>query len=802
MRSPPSRAENQLPRYLTSFVGREDDIVEITGLLMREDVRLLTMVGPGGAGKTRLAIEAVARFDQDAWDDVLFVPLVAVRDPALVLPAVAQALGLQRVAGRPVEEAIIHVLRDKRTLLVVDNFEHVTEAAPALGRILAACPESTILATSRVALRISGEHLFVVQPLKTPDDSVPAPDVLVRFESIQLFLERADASGRPIVLGDENAADIAEICRRLDGLPLALELAAARSSLLSPSALRSLLDSGAGILSGGPHDAPDRHRSMHEAIAWSYNLLPDDEQTIFRRLAVFSGGFSLEAAEAVVDLPVNVWDAIASLATKSLLIPVSVETGEPRFTMLETIREFGQEQLTKSGESRSTRDRHAAWFSNVAEESDYAWCMPLEDGLARIHRLHVEQGNVRAALQWLHGSGKVAACLTMASKLGTLWVVLGNSAEGQRWLETLLAMPGLDNPRDRAKALAILSWIANQHGDNMNAFELAEEGISIYRTYDDPLGVIQCLVLSGVAASRIPHFTDAAIRRHREAIAHMEALRDPPWIVNWIVGELQQLGQMALLDGDLDRATSIFGEAWAHLEEKGARFLYGSGLLLWTAHLARVRGDDASALQTYQQTLELAHRGVPHQGLRRGHRRGRRRVGRVRTGRGLSPDVRCRRSAPRDVRYSLHRRNVRPPTRALPSGTLGSGPGAIRCSTTTPRCSQGYRHAHPTGHTGCLQACISVGRGARDYLRDSGTRGTCGDARERAEGEHHVQPERSLRELEVLRLVAEGHSNRAIADALSISERTVEHHVAHILTKLDLDSRTAAATFAVRNGLL
>ena len=661
------------------------------------------------------------------------------RDPALVLPAVAQALGLQRVAGRPVEEAIVHVLRDKRTLLVVDNFEHVTEAAPALGRILAACPESTILATSRVALRISGEHLFVVQPLKTPDDSVPAPDDSSGSNRFNCsWNQQTQAGGRSSLV--MRMRRISPRSAAGSTPPLALELAAARSSLLSPSALRSLLDSGAGILSGGPHDAPDRHRSMHEAIARSYNLLPDDEQTIFRRLAVFSGGFSLEAAEAVVDLPVNVWDAIASLATKSLLIPVSVETGEPRFTMLEN-REFGQEQLTKSGESRSTRIAtlrgSATWRRKAIMHGVCRWKMGLRvstgfmssrETCARHCSGSTVRGRWLLASPWRRSSAHYGLCSEI-------------SAEGQRWLETLLAMPGLDNPRDRAKALAILSWIANQHGDNMNAFELAEEGISIYRTYDYPLGVIQCLVLSGVAASRIPHFTDAAIRRHREAIAHMEALRDPPWIVNWIVGELQQLGQMALLDGDLDRATSIFGEAWAHLEEKGARFLYGSGLLLWTAHLARVRGDDASALQTYQQTLELAHEEFHLQACGAAIAGVAGALAGVRTGRGLSPDVRCRRSAPRDVRYSLHRRNVRPPTRALPSGTLGSGPGAIRCSTTTPRCSQGYRHAHPTGHTGCLQACISVGRGARDYLRDSGTRGTCGDARERAEGEHHVQPD-------------------------------------------------------------
>ena len=246
---------------------------------------------------------------------------------------------------------------------------------------------------------------------------------------MRLFLERASAAGSKIDLSEDNSAAIVDICRRLDGLPLALELAAARCNLLSPSTLMTLLHAGHTVLSGGPRDAPDRHRSMHDAISWSYDLLTEHEQAVFRRLAVFSGGFSLDAAEAVVALPIDMLGAITSLAAKSLITPVASD-GDPRFTMLETIREFGQERLEETGESDDARDRHAAWFLNIAEESDYAFLMPLEEGLARIRRLRLEQQNVRAALAWLRQSGNVRACLHMASQLGTLWVILGNSGRG------------------------------------------------------------------------------------------------------------------------------------------------------------------------------------------------------------------------------------------------------------------------------------------------------------------------------------------------------------------------------------
>lgn len=392
----------------------------------------------------------------------------------------------------------------------------------------------------------------------------------------------------------------------------------------------------------------------------------------------------------------------------------------------------------------------------------------------------------------------------MASQLGTLWVVLGNSVEGQRWLEDLLDEPHLDDDLLRAKGLAILSWISNQHGHDMRAFELAEEGLSIYRTHGVPIGIIQCLVLSGVAASRIQHLTDTAFARHREAIDRMKLLRQPAWINNAIAGELSQLGQITLLEGDLDGAEALFRDAWDHLSGKDDGFLYVNGLLLWTAHLSRARGDEASALRYYQQTLELARRGAHAKAFASSI------AGIAGALSGIGDFARGARLF--GATEALHE------TYGIPFGaetfdiqralglpepwSRGDEPvgvaGPLRKALVAQR-----KTARPAVHDHAeLDRAWAEGRTlSLDEAVSEALAATKGSAQMIAVAP--VPSDRlSAREVEVLRLVAEGHSNRTIADALSLSERTVEHHVSHILDKLELDSRTAAATFAVRQGLL
>ena len=332
-----------VPAPLTSFVGREGEIAQVRDLLHRPDVRLITLTGPGGVGKTRLALRVAGELESGFADGAAFVDLTPLTDPALVAPTVAQAFGIRETGDRPIAERLADVLRDRDLLLVLDNFEQVADAAPLVGRLLAACPHLTVLVTSRAPLRLSAERVVAVPPL-----ALPAPDRSIAdqaaTEAVRLFVARAQAARADFALTEENASDVAEVCRRLDGLPLAIELAAARVPHLPPSALLRRLDARLPLLTGGARDLPDRQRTMRDAITWSHDLLTPEEQVLFRRLAVFVGGGTLEAAEAVAGAPgeraLAVLDGVASLVAKSLLRQEDGPDGEPRYRMLETVREF------------------------------------------------------------------------------------------------------------------------------------------------------------------------------------------------------------------------------------------------------------------------------------------------------------------------------------------------------------------------------------------------------------------------------------------------------------------------------
>lgn len=452
----------RLPRALTSFIGRREEVATIREMIMRDDVRLLTLTGPGGAGKTRLAVEVATHLPESVAEDIWFVSLSTVHDPELVVQTI-QAMGVTQVRGGLAEDTLIRFLRDRRALLIIDNFETVIPAGPRLTHILAACPLVTMLVTSRTVLRISGEHVVSVPPLALPDADRLHPVEHVRtFDAVRLFTERAHASASAFGITEDNAATIVAICRRLDGLPLALELAAARIAVISPNSLLHLLEHQLTILSSGPQDAPQRHRSMRETISWSYDLLPEDEQTSFRRLAVFSGGFSPDAAASVADEPGNILDVLTSLAAKNLIVPAPLSTEELRFTMLETLREYGLERLEEAGELPATRDRHAAWCLEEAARSEYAWLMPLEEGARLVSRLAMNRSNMREALDWLFRSGDITSALHLAGMLGTLWIMCGHANEGRTWLEQLLALTPHRSDQIYATALATLSWLGNQ----------------------------------------------------------------------------------------------------------------------------------------------------------------------------------------------------------------------------------------------------------------------------------------------------------------------------------------------------
>jgi predicted ATPase/class 3 adenylate cyclase len=415
---------NNLPWQPTPLLGRERELGEVADLLHREDVHLLTLTGPGGVGKTRLALQVAADILEWFPDGAFFVELAPLTDPALLTSTVASVLGVREEGGRPVVEVLTAFLRDRQLLLALDNFEHLLPAAPVVSDLLRTCPGVKILATSRAPLHLRGEREYPVPALALPDPSRPEPVTqLIQYQAIRLFVERAQAAKPAFALTDENAAAVAEICRRLDGLPLALELAAARVKLLPPQALLERLDERLKLLTGGARDAPARQRTLRDAIAWSHDLLSPHDQTLFRRLAVFAGGCTLEAVEAVgnADGELDTLEGMASLIDESLLRQIDGPGDEPRFAMLETIREYGLERLEVSGESGTVQERHATYFASVAEALRPHLYGP--DQGRTIRQLEAEQGNLRAALAWAVEHADAAIGLRLTANLRKFWLL-------------------------------------------------------------------------------------------------------------------------------------------------------------------------------------------------------------------------------------------------------------------------------------------------------------------------------------------------------------------------------------------
>ena len=396
---------NNLPLQPTPLVGREREVAEVEDRIQSEEVRLLTLTGPGGTGKTRLVLQAAADLLEEFEDGVFFVALATITDPELVPSTIAGPLGVKESAEQPLTETLKSYLREKELLLLLDNFEQVLEGTPVVGELIAACPKLKVLATSRIPLRLYGEQEYAVPPFALPDPRVlPPVKVLTQYEAVRLFVERARAVKADFSVSNENAPAVAEICARLDGLPLAIELAGARLRILPPQKMLERLSNRLKLLKGGARDLPTRQQTLRGTIDWSYELLKEDEKTFFRRLSVFSGGRTLDAIEEICDPEghLDVLDAVESLVEKSLLRQEEGPEGEPRFVMLETVHEYAREKLQESGEAEAIKRAHAEYFFALAEEAEPELEGP--DQLQWMDRLEAEHDNMRAALSWSLGA--------------------------------------------------------------------------------------------------------------------------------------------------------------------------------------------------------------------------------------------------------------------------------------------------------------------------------------------------------------------------------------------------------------
>lgn len=633
---------DNLPIELTSFVGREVEIAAVSKLLLEENTRLVTLTGTGGVGKTRLCLRVAAHVAEQFIDGVHFVPLASINNPELISAAMAQTLGVRETAGYPLSTRLKEYLSGKHTLMVLDNFEQVIAGAPLLTELLTACPRLKVLVTSRALLHLRGECEFEVPPLDLPDlKSQCSIEDLSASPAVLLFTERASAVSPSFMVTNENARAVGEICVRLDGLPLALELAAARVRILSPQAILGRLEHRLDLLTRGQSDLPARQQTMRGTIAWSYELLSEGEKKLFSQLAVFVGGFTLEAAESVcgeaTEPALGVLDGIFSLLENSLLR--QQEADEPRFLMLETIREFAIERLMASGASSAMRRAHAVFLTGLVERAEPE--LRTSAQAAWLERLEREHDNIRAALRWSEETEEIELALRLAGAPVRFWEVRGYLSEGRAWLEELLMLAGDGGASAsvRAKALVGAGLLARDQGDYYRAVTHLEQGLSLYRELEDDQAIASALNYLGLLArdrgdcSRAVTLLEEGLSRCRElgdrkGIAfslnylglvaldqgeyeRAEALQEESAAIcrefgdqQGIASSLNSLGVIALDHGNCERAAPRFAESLALFRESGDKLGTATSLNN-LGEMAQLQGDYERAAALFEESLAL-----------------------------------------------------------------------------------------------------------------------------------------------------------------------------------------------------
>jgi predicted ATPase/DNA-binding CsgD family transcriptional regulator len=801
-------------------------VAAILHLLSFEEVRLVTLTGPGGTGKTRLGLRVAAELSDTFTDGVYFVNLAPLSDPGLVVPTIAQTLAIKEVAGHPPQDLLKGSLHWKHLLLLLDNFEQVVDAAVAVADLLAVCPNLKVMVTSRMPLHVRGEQEFAVPPLAVPDPK-RLPDLisLSQYEAVALFISRAQAVKPEFQVTDANARTIAEICVRLDGLPLAIELAAARIKVLPPQALLARLGQRLAVLTSGARDAPARQQTLRNTIAWSYHLLDAQEQRLFRQLSVFAGGFTLEAIEAIcAALPDGaglVFDGVASLLDKSLLQQIENEGEEPRLSMLETIREYGLEVLTTSGEMEVTRRAHALYYLALTEKAE-PFLFGAEQG-RWLDRLEQELDNVRAVLQWSFEQEEsergTEMALRLSSALRRFWSARGHGKEGRDLLERALATSKGAAASVRVKGLNATGWLALSQGDAGRAEALAQESLTLCREVGDIGGIAHSFVLlGGIAFSR--GNLVAACSQTEESVALFRKLEDKTniaWSLSNLAAPVAAQGEYtkarALLEESValfqelgDKrgvASSLFDLAWvlflSQSEPATVRPLLEQGLMLYReighesgiaeslSALARVtaaQGDHAGARTLYEESLTIAGKlgdkvqiaSILEQ------------LGEViavhgeftRTARlwGAAEALRDAMAAPLPPVYRAEYEQAVIAVRSA-LGEKAFAAAWAEGRTMTPE------QALAAQEKTMVPAPVSTGQSTSPIKPQA------------------VYPDGlTAREVEVLLLVAQGLTDAQVAAQLVISPRTVNTHLKAIYGKIGVSSRSAATRYAMEHKLV
>jgi predicted ATPase/DNA-binding CsgD family transcriptional regulator len=832
----PSELSIPVPR--SPLVGRSREAADLRRLLQCPEVSIVTVTGPPGIGKTRLALHVGAEIRRDFADGAYFVALAQLGDPGYLAKHIAEALGLP--GDDNAHARVTSHLRQKQLLLLLDNFEHVIAAAPFVAELIAECPSLKVLATSREALRLSSEHEFPLPPMALPDaaELMPLQD-LALVDAVAFFVQRATTVNPTFALSESNVSDVVAICRGLDGLPLAIELAAARTKLLSPAAIRARLANRLLLLTDGPRDHPPRQQSMHDAIAWSYDLLTPDEQAHLRRLSVFVGGFSPEGVERLVRaaeashggtppqapglarrpfVPApSLFRLGASLVDKSLVQPEADCGDQPRFRLLETIREFGLDRLAAGGEESTIRDAHAHAFLTLAETAHPHLRGPKQ--AAWFTELEAEHPNLRAALDWFQECGDLLSALRLANALARFWEARGHLSEGRDRLRRLLAaadqacsnaIPELV----RARAELWSGTLAHWQGDFAESITCCSIAFNRYVASGDERGAAHALLRQGQSASFQGHL-DRARSLMLESLRRFQALNDDWGIAlarTAIVNPLLEAGDLASAEQHLIESLPL------------ARKVADPDLLAMTlinvGWLASWRGEDARAEAALRESHDLflmigERRTLPYTLNLLGmlawrHGNHARAASLLCEGLTLSRDLGSHLAIVNSLHGLMHVAATEQPALAA---RLHGAAETVRASIGNPiqpverpmvdaavdqfRLALGeetFRAEFAAGLTMSVDAAIAEGLSflATLALRDQCAEPDLGD----------VSPTLTSRELDVLRHVVEGQTNSQIAAALFISHRTVRNHLSNIFAKLKVESRTAAAAYALRNNLV